>query len=51
MRLYIVGGKIYYETGTKLVVVAGKVLQETTAATGSYLPFHRKKINDSLLQR
>ena len=31
---YIVGGKVYEETGERKVIVGGKVLEEATAAAG-----------------
>ena len=36
-RKYIVGGKVYEETGERKVIVGGKVLEETTAAAGGGL--------------
>ena len=34
-RKYLVGGKVYEETGARKVIVGGKVLEETTAAGGA----------------
>jgi hypothetical protein len=55
-RKYIVGGKVYEETGERKVIVGGKVLEETTAAAAGGLTVPQfmttlRKQNNPLITR